>query len=354
MEDTSRETQFSNLDDIIQSCPKNTVIVNNIIKAYHKINSDIYKKIACAISGGADSDIMLDICHKCDDNNKINYVWCDTGLEYQATKDHLKYLEKKYDIEIKVNKAPKPIPIICHKYGQPFLSKAVSEYILRLQKHNFDFKDGTFDELITKYPNCKIALQWWCNEAGESSRFNIRQNKWLKEFMIANPPAFKISNKCCTYAKKDIMKKYLEENNIDLNITGIRKAEGGARAVAYKSCFDDNVDKYDNYRPLFWYKDSDKSEYEEKHGIIHSKCYSEYGLKRTGCAGCPFGRDFEQELEAIKKFEPKLFKAVNNIFGDSYEYTREYKKFCKEMDKKYGSYTAYLGGMTKINKEEDE
>lgn len=63
--------------------------------------------------------------------------------------------------------------------------------------------------------------------------------------------------------------------------------------------------------------------------IQHSRCYSEYGLKRTDCAGCPFGRDFEFELEVIKKYEPKLYKAVNKIFGDSYEYTRKYKEFVK-------------------------
>ena len=67
-----------------------------------------------------------------------------------------------------------------------------------------------------------------------------------------------------------------------------------------------------------------------------------YGLKRTGCAGCPFGRDFEFELQVIEKYEPKLFKAVNNIFGQSYEYTRAYRSFCEEMDKKYGSYSKYL------------
>ena len=36
---------------------------------------------------------MLDIVWRCDKDNKVDYVWFDTGLEYQATKDHLKYLE---------------------------------------------------------------------------------------------------------------------------------------------------------------------------------------------------------------------------------------------------------------------
>lgn len=331
-----------NLEDVLKSCPKNSTVINNIIKAYHKINNDMYKKISVAISGGADSDDMLDICWMCDNDGKIVYVWCDTGLEYQATKDHLKYLEEKYGIEIVRTKAIKPIPISCREYGQPFMSKMVSEYISRLQRHSFDFTDGSFEELYKKYPKCKIALMWWCNHNDGDSVFNIKRNKWLKEFMIANPPTFKISNKCCQYAKKDVMKKYLKENPTDLHMVGVRKAEGGARATAYKSCFDQNADGYDNYRPLFWYTDQDELEYENARNITHSKCYTEYGLKRTGCAGCPFGKDFEMELEIIEQNEPKLFKAVNKIFGDSYEYTRKYKKFCEEMDVKYGSYASYL------------
>ena len=67
-------------------------------------------------------------------------------------------------------------------------------------------------------------------------------------------------------------------------------------------------------------------------------CYTEYGLKRTGCCGCPFGRDFEFELEVLEQYEPNLYKAVCNVFKDSYEYTRKYREFCKEMDRKKKGY----------------
>lgn len=274
--------------------------------------------------------ILLDICWKCDKDNKIDYVWFDTGLEYQATKDHLKYLENKYGIKIISYKSIKPIPVSCNIYGQPFLSKQVSDYMSRLQKYNFEWEDRPFDELYLKYSKCKTALQWWCNEK-QCDSFNIRKNKWLKEFIISNPPHFLISDKCCTYAKKKAVHKLIKENEYGLEITGIRKAEGGVRASAYKSCFDNNGDgTYDRYRPLFWYKNSDKNDYEIAYCIENSKCYTEYGLKRTGCAGCPFGREFEKELEIIEQYEPKLFKAVNNIFGNSYEYTRQYREFCKQ------------------------
>lgn len=322
---------------LLENCPKNQIIGDNLVRAWSKINSSKYGKIVCSISGGSDSDVMLDICTKCDKDNKIEYVWFDTGLEYQATKDHLRYLEEKYGIEIKSYKAIKPIPLTCKQYGQPFLSKQVSEFMSRLQKHNFKWEEKSYEELIEEYPKCKSALKWWCGEKGSSSKFNITQNKWLKEFIIENPPTFKISNICCKYAKKDVSHKLLSDFGYDLNIVGIRKAEGGARSAAYKGCFDENgkskSNTYDNYRPLFWYKNSDKDEYDKHYGILHSQCYTEYGLKRTGCCCCPFGRDFEYELEITKKYEPKLFVAVNNIFGNSFEYTRKYKEFCEQKNK---------------------
>ena len=328
------------IEELLQDCPVNSVIGDNLIRAWSKINSPKYSHILCSVSGGSDSDDMIDIVWRCDRDDKVIYVCFDTGLEYQATKEHLDYLEEKYNIKILRYKAIKPIPSSCKQYGQPFLSKQVSEFIQRLQSHNFQWEDEKFDILYKKYPKCKSALEWWCGEKGEGSHFNISCNKYLKEFMVANPPTFKISNKCCQYAKKDVVHKILREGicgngllPIDLQIVGIRKAEGGARSTAYKSCFDENDSGCDNYRPLFWYKDSDKIDYENAYDIEHSKCYTEYGLKRTGCAGCPFGRDFEYELEVIQKYEPKLYKAVNNIFGDSYEYTRKYREFVKKMNK---------------------
>lgn len=324
----------NSLEELLEDCPKNQVIGDNLIRAWAKINSPKYKKIVCSISGGSDSDIMLDIVWRCDKNNKVDYVWFDTGLEYQATKDHLKYLENKYKIDIIPYRPKKPIPIACRDCGQPFISKYVSRMIYLLQGHNFKWEDKSFEELYKKYPNNKIALNWWTNNSGEGSRFNISQNKWLKEFMVQNPPNFKISNRCCDYAKKNIVHNILKEGNYDLNITGIRKAEGGVRSYRFKSCFDDNDDKHDNYRPLFWYTNQDKIEYEIAFDIKHSKCYSEYGLYRTGCAGCPFGREFEFELRVIQSHEPKLSKAVNNIFRESYEYTRKYREFYQIMNEK--------------------
>ena len=318
----------------LDKLPNNLEIFDSYVKARAVIDRYNPKQIMVSISGGSDSVIMLHLIHDISEDIE-NYVFFDTGLEYQATKDHLKFLEEKYNIKIKIAKANKPIPVCCRKYGQPFLNKQVSEYMMRLQKHDFKWEDKPFEVLYSKYPNCKMALQWWCNMRGEKSRFNISYNKWLKEFIIENPPDFSISNKCCYYAKKTVAAKFEKDNGIALTITGVRKSEGGVRASAYRNCFtQNNKNAPDEYRPLFWYKEATKREYEKHYKTINSECYTKYGLQRTGCAGCPFGRDFEYELKVIEEYEPKLFKAVNKIFGASYEYTRKYREFCKQKARK--------------------
>ena len=213
---------------------------------------------------------------------------------------------------------------------------------MRLQAHGFKWEDKPLQELLAEYPNCKTALQWWSNayysdEKGEvkMSRFSIGQNKWLKEFIMQNPPDFPISNKCCEYSKKKPAKLFIKEHDADLDITGIRKAEGGIRSANFKTCFSPSKSKgCDTYRPVFWYTDHDKKVYEEHFGVTHSRCYTEYGLKRTGCVGCPFSPRISEELAVIREHEPKLYRAAMFVFGKSYEYTKKYREFQKMMNQK--------------------
>ncbi len=319
------------ITQIVQSCPNNLEILNSWLVTDNKIKRS--RKPFVAVSGGSDSDLVVHLCATLDEKGKVTYVFYDTGLETQATKRQIKFLEEKYGIQIIVQKAIKPIPSCCRQYGVPFISKRVSDYISRLQRYDFKWEDRPFEELYKEYPRCKVALMWWCNawpksDKGNESQFNIARNTWLKEFMVANPPTFKISAKCCDYAKKKVAKKFADDGGFDLNITGVRKAEGGTRATAYKNCFTPESDTtIAQYRPLFWYKQDTKILFEQTYGIQHSDCYGLWGLPRTGCCGCPFAKDFETEIAAIEKYEPKLFKAINNVFGQSYEYTRQYREF---------------------------
>lgn len=298
-----------------------------------------HHRLYVGISGGSDSDIVLDLLERVlaekefDYRCEVHYVFFDTGIEYEATKRHIKYLEEKYGVKIERIRAKVPVPLGVKKYGVPFLSKYASEMIERLQRYDFDFtNDGekNFEELLEKYPKCKVALKWWCNKNGKGSSFNISRFAYLKEFMTANPPPCKISNKCCKGAKKDNGHDYIEENGCDLQILGLRKAEDGIRSTNIHTCYSQGENGCDSFRLIWWFTDKDKQQYKNYYHLQNSDCYEVYGLCRTGCAGCPFGSRWEEELAIIEIHEPKLFKAVWAIFGDSYGYTRKYREYAKK------------------------
>lgn len=265
-----------------------------------------YKNILVSVSGGSDSDIVIDIVERVRTKEQnIHYVFVNTGLEYQATLKHLLYLEKKYNITIEKIKGV-PIPTVIKKYGVPIKSKEYSNIV-----------DGYCRNLpyaIAKIKRTKGNKKYMLTDSA------VELAEYIKEHDI------KISNKCCTYSKKAPLHEYIKANNIDLNITGERRAEGGIRATMHKSCFEENNSyfKIAKYMPLFFWTDEDKISYEIDNNIVHSECYTIYGMKRTGCVGCPYNRDLFKDLEIIKQYEPKLYKACLNIFGVSYDLSRRF------------------------------
>ena len=135
-----------------------------------------HNSVAVSVSGGSDSDVMLDMLLRC-------------GLEYEATLEHLDELERKYGIQIIREKAVRSIPYCVKTYGVPFYSKFGAEMMYRLQLHDFRWEDLPFDVLIQKYPRCKTALEWWCNvKQGNTTQYIIDRYPYLKEFIMSSPP----------------------------------------------------------------------------------------------------------------------------------------------------------------------
>lgn len=293
------------------------------------IQASEHGKIMVSISGGSDSDIMMDMFEKLGyDVGEVVYVWFDTGLEYEATKRHLKDLEAKYGVKIKRYRPKMTVAQACKRYGIPVFAKHIAKNIGRLQLHAFTWENKTFDTLFDQFPRNKSSLKWWCSMWPGKSMLNISSKLFLKEFMLIRPPREKFSSKCCDYAKKATAKIAEKELCPTLSVVGIRKEEGGERSMAYNSCFSDATDKrIAQFRPIFYFSDADKKEYKDYCGVTYSDCYEVWGLTRTGCVCCPFGSRFEEELEIVKQYEPKLYAAACKIFGPSYEYTRQYRRF---------------------------
>jgi 3'-phosphoadenosine 5'-phosphosulfate sulfotransferase (PAPS reductase)/FAD synthetase len=280
-----------NLNALMESTPQRLNIIDAMLKAHSVLGR--HRRAAISVSGGADSDIMLDLLELVKPETcALAYVFFDTGLEYAATKRHLDELEAKYGISIHRRRAKKTVAAACREYGVPFVSKDVSEYLSRLQAHGFDWNDAPEDATPEKYGRCKSALDWYYHRRPNSrtgkSVHTIVRYKLLREFIQSEPPDFAISDRCCDYAKKDVAKAFNREYCPDLSINGMRRAEGGRRAGTVKTCFTlETANSPDNCRPIWYWTDEDKAAYKAWRGIRYSDCYEIYGLKRTGCVGCP-------------------------------------------------------------------
>jgi predicted phosphoadenosine phosphosulfate sulfurtransferase len=59
--------------ELLDSLPlfKDEEILKSFVKGYAIINNYGYKNILCSISGGSDSDVMLDIIYRIDKDKKV-------------------------------------------------------------------------------------------------------------------------------------------------------------------------------------------------------------------------------------------------------------------------------------------
>lgn len=303
----------------------------------------------CSYSGGADSDIMIDLIETArkmvPSLPKVEYVFFNTGLEMKATKDHVKATEEKYDVDIIEARPKVNIVQAVRKCGVPFVSKIMSGSLDEWQKKGVPMSIGEeYDlaedkhakrrELSERYPKCESLINFicCCNKDGEPRpdiQLVINSSKYMRDFITEFPPDFKISAKCCDYCKKQLAHSI--QKNYEMIITGERRGEGGMRSVPRKDntalCFTETSSGQYRLRPLYYVTDKDKEWYKETFGIRYSDAYEKYGLTRTGCCGCPISYKAVEDLEKIGKYEPNITKAAWNIFGQSYLYRKKYNEY---------------------------
>lgn len=308
-----------------------------------------HPKAICSYSGGADSDIMIDLIEQTriilPSLPPVKYVFFNTGLEMKATKDHVKEVAEKYKVEIKEVRPEVNIVQATRKYGVPFVSKIMSGGLSEWQKKEIplsiaDEYDEATDkkkirqELRERYPKCESVINFLCccNSEGEprpNIQLVINSSKYMKDFIAENPPDFQISAKCCDYCKKHIAHKV--QKDYEMIITGERRDEGGMRSVPRSDntalCFTETASGQYRFRPLYYVSDKDKEWYKETYNVRYSDAYEVYGLTRTGCCGCPISYKAVDDLEKIGKYEPNITKAAWNIFGKSYEYRQKYNAY---------------------------
>lgn len=310
-----------------------------------------HPKAICSYSGGADSDILIDLIENArklaPSLPPVDYVFFNTGLEMKATKDHVKATAEKYGVTIMEARPRVNIVQATRRCGLPFVSKIMSNGLDEWQKKGVPLSVGEeYDsaedkaakrqELRERYPKCESLLNFLCccNSKGEprpNIQLVINSSKYMRDFLAECPPDFKISAKCCDYCKKQLAHEV--QKNAEMIITGERRDEGGMRSVPRKDntalCFTETSSGQYRLRPLYYVSDKDKEWYKETFGIRYSDAYEVYGLTRTGCCGCPISYKAVDDLELIAKHEPNVVKAAWNIFGPSYLYRQKYNEYKK-------------------------
>lgn len=308
-----------------------------------------HPKAICSYSGGADSDILIDLIERTRKMiptlPKVKYVFFNTGLEMRATKDHVRETADKYGVEIETVRPKIGIVQAVRQHGVPFVSKIMSAGLSEWQKKGVPLsiaeeydqaedKAAKRAELKERYPKCESLINFLCccNAAGEprpNIQLVINSSKYMRDFIAEYPPDFRISAKCCDYCKKQPAHRVQKE--YEMIITGERRDEGGMRSVPRKDntslCFTETSSGQFRLRPLYYVTDLDKQWYKDHYAIKYSDAYEVYGLTRTGCCGCPISYKAVEDLEKIRPYEPNVVKAAWNIFGKSYEYRKKYNEY---------------------------
>lgn len=326
-----------------------------------------HPKAICSYSGGADSDILLDLIERTREMFQlppVKYAFFNTGLEMRATKEHVKAVAQKYGVEIDEHRPKVNIVNATRTYGVPFVSKIMSAGLSEWQKKGIPLsiaeeydqaedKAAKRKELKEQYPNCESVINFLCccNSAGEprpNIQLVINSSKYMRDFIGECPPDFQISAKCCDYCKKQCA--HSVQKDYDMIITGERRDEGGMRSVPRKDntslCFTETSSGQYRLRPLYYVSDADKAWYKEYYGIRYSDAYEVYGLTRTGCCGCPISYKAVEDLEKIRPYEPNLVKAAWNVFGKSYEYRAKYNEYKEK--RRAGERNGEINGQTRI------
>lgn len=246
---------------------------------FKKINP---KEYYLSYSGGKDSHFLYWFIKEYLQDNDIQIIGVNTYMEHHEI---LQRINKNCDRVLFPSMKPSEIK---EKYGIPCFTK---------------FQD----EMIKRYQNGSRSKSTMDSITGEN-RIRFKLNKTARELLLSGK-LHKVSNLCCKVIKKDTLKKYEKETGKKA-IVGVRGSESLTRKTKYTSCFT----KKGMFTPLWDLTDDILNEIYKRYNIEIPDVYNY--INRTGCMGCPYGKNTELELSLLKDSQRRF---VCEYFKESYE-----------------------------------
>lgn len=255
-----------------------------------------------AFSGGKDSVVLSYLIDLALPNNNIPRIYFNTGIEYLKM---LKFVKSKAlnDKRILIFNSNVNIKKMLFEYGFPFKSKQ--------HAHNISiYQHGGLSRCVRVY----LGI-----DKTNGGRDGLLKCPKLFEYNFTSDFKLKCSDKCCIKLKKEIAHKYEKLYNKKICITGMRKDEGGSRK--FLNCISAHGTKFN---PLIVINNEFEEEFIKRNNIkLCDLYYAPFNFQRTGCKGCPFAQNLQNELNAIYHFFPNEYKQCLHLWKPVYdEYIR--------------------------------
>lgn len=283
-----------------------------VIKATNQ-KYDLENNAYLSFSGGKDSTIVHHLLDMALPNNKIPRVFIDTGIEYQMIRKFVLDLAKNDDRFV-ILKPTQNIKQMLEKYGYPFKSKQHSHSLSVYQHSGIGTSVKRYLGIVesnTKF-RCPKMLEY----------------QFKPEFKI------KCSDNCCRKMKKEPVKKWEKSSNRHIAITGMRNSEGGERASIKGCILTDKQGNLTKFHPLIKVNDEWENWLVNTQKITLAPLYCQpYNFKRTGCMGCPFSLDLQEQLEIMELYMPNERKQCEYIWKPVYDEYRRLNYRLKRVEK---------------------
>ncbi len=259
-----------------------------------------------SFSGGKDSTVLSALVDMALPDNTIPRVYANTGIEYRLIVEFVeREREKEHPWELVILKPSVPIKPMLEQEGYPFKSKEHSHILDIFSRRGFD---------------CITVPHYLGTREGYGDRYRCPK---ILEYQFSQDFKLKISDKCCLKMKEEPLDNWAKENKKPHRIIGIMPSEGGRRATTKCLAFKNNG-KNLSFHPLSVVTKKWEDWFIEKYKIDISDIYKEpYNRERTGCKGCPFAIDLQEELDMLEKYFPAERKQCEIIWKPVYD---EYRR----------------------------
>ena len=258
-----------------------------------------------SFSGGKDSTVLSHLLDKAIPNNKIPRVYANTGIELNMIRDFV-FEMAEHDERVKIIKPSMPIKPMLEKEGYPFKSKGHSKWHERYTRLGRS-------EGVSQYLGERTDKKPW---SSQTSCPKALKYQFSPDFKL------KISDQCCVKLKEEPLTRWSEENNRPYTIIGIMREEGGRRNNA--QCLSMRGNKLKAFQPLAPMSKEWEEWYIETFNVKICDIYKPpYNFIRTGCKGCPFARNLQNELDTLEKLFPEERKQCEIIWKPVYD---EYRR----------------------------